>query len=68
MSKLWQRRKAILAWVNIVPWCAIPLRADEPKADPYNPMPWHLVDIWWDIGQDTPFESYSRDLRSDLNV
>jgi hypothetical protein len=21
----------------------------------YAPMPWHLVDHWWDIGQDTPF-------------
>ena len=35
--------------------------ADEPKAE-YQPMPWHLVDIWWDIGQDTPFESYSIDV------
>ena len=25
-------------------------------------MPWHLVDIWWDIGQDAPFESYSIDV------
>ena len=23
--------------------------------------PWHLVDIWWDIGQDTAFESYNID-------
>ncbi len=23
----------------------------------YAPMPWHLVDTWWDIGQDQPFES-----------
>lgn len=22
-----------------------------------KPPPWHLIDIWWDIGQDTPFES-----------
>jgi hypothetical protein len=25
-------------------------------------MPWHLVDIWWDIGQDTPFESLAVDV------
>lgn len=25
-------------------------------------MPWHLVDLWWDIGEDTPFESYSIDV------
>lgn len=28
----------------------------------FPPPPWHLVDIWWDIGQDTPFESYSIDV------
>ena len=26
------------------------------------PPPWHLVDLWWDIGQDSPFESYSVDV------
>jgi hypothetical protein len=26
-----------------------------------KPPPWHLIDIWWDIGQDTAFESYSID-------
>jgi hypothetical protein len=25
-------------------------------------MPWHLVDIWWGIGEDVPFESYSLDV------
>ena len=28
----------------------------------YPPPPWHLVDLWWDIGQDQPFESYSIDV------
>jgi hypothetical protein len=28
----------------------------------YAPMPWHLVDVWWDLGQDMPFESYSIDV------
>lgn len=32
---------------------------DEP---PYRPMPWHLVDVWWDLGEETPFESYSLDV------
>ena len=26
-----------------------------------KPPPWHLIDIWWEIGQDTAFESYSID-------
>ena len=33
--------------------------ADDRK---YAPMPWHLVDLWWDLGKDTPFESYSIDV------
>ena len=35
--------------------------AQKPKTE-YPPPPWHLVDIWWDIGQDTPFQSYSVDV------
>ena len=33
--------------------------AEEPQ---YVRMPCHLVDLWWDIGQDVPFESYSIDV------
>lgn len=33
--------------------------AKEPH---YSPMPWHLVDVWWDIGKDIPFQSYSIDV------
>jgi hypothetical protein len=28
----------------------------------YAPMPWHLVDVWWYIGQETPFESLAVDV------
>jgi len=35
------------------------LPKDEKK---YAPMPWHLVDTWWDIGQETPFESVAVDV------
>jgi hypothetical protein len=28
----------------------------------YAPMPWHLVDTWWDIGKATPFESLAVDV------
>ena len=33
--------------------------ADEPE---YARMPWHLVDLWWDLGEETPFQSYSIDV------
>ena len=28
----------------------------------YARMPWHLVDIWWDVGQESKFQSYSIDV------
>ncbi|QDV51711.1 DUF3472 domain-containing protein [Gimesia fumaroli] len=36
-----------------------PVSADEKQ---YAPMPWHLVDLWWDVGEETAFESYSIDV------
>ncbi len=33
--------------------------ADEPQ---YPPPPWHLVDLWWDLGEERPFQSYSIDV------
>lgn len=33
-----------------------PVNADEKQ---FVRMPWHLVDLWWDLGEDTLFESYS---------
>ena len=33
--------------------------ADEPQ---YPPPPWHLVDLWWDHGEESPFQSYSIDV------
>lgn len=41
----------------------IPTSGAEPQpAKEYKSPPWHLVDLWWDIGQDSPFESYSIDV------
>jgi hypothetical protein len=33
--------------------------ADEAQI---GPTPWHLVDIWWNIGENRPFESYAIDV------
>jgi hypothetical protein len=38
---------------------ADPRPADEKK---YAPMPWHLMDAWWDLGRQTPFESLAVDV------
>jgi len=40
----------------LLPTLALATEDNGPK-----PPPWHLIDIWWDIGQDTAFESYSID-------
>jgi streptogramin lyase len=32
------------------------------EADGYVPMPWHLIDTWWDIGREVAFETYSVDV------
>ncbi|QNN23094.1 hypothetical protein HED60_12705 [Planctomycetales bacterium ZRK34] len=37
----------------------LPTRAEEPAA--YKKMPWHLVDLWWDLGRDRDFVSYRID-------
>lgn len=44
--------------------------ADEPSKEEkhYAPMPWHLVDIWWDVGQETPFESLAVDVTISADV
>jgi hypothetical protein len=39
--------------------CGAPAAADESKP---KPPPWHLVDIWWDLGADRPLESYAIDV------
>lgn len=40
------------------------LAADQP----HKPPPWRLVDIWWDVGRDRVFESYSIDVTVGDNV
>ena len=30
--------------------------------DTIKPMPWHVVDLWWNLGTNTPFDSYSIDV------
>src|SRR4051812_32328908 len=42
-----------------------PSRNDDHK---YPSPPWHLLDLWWDIGRDIPFESYSVDVTIDDDV
>ena len=40
------------------------LSAQQPplRDKPVPPPPWHLVDVWWDVGEEQAFESYSLDV------
>lgn len=46
--------------------CPGPGRAQENNAAPparsYGSTPWHLMDAWWDIGTNVPFQRYSIDV------
>lgn len=55
-------RPVVLTLLILPPVAAL---AEEPE---YARMPWHLVDIWWDLGEDAPFESYSIDVTISKDV
>ena len=38
------------------------------ESDGYRHMPWHLTDVWWDLGKDQPFESFSMDVTIDTDI
>ena len=53
---------ALVAFVSIASSNAIaaePSRADKAQ---YKPMPWHLIDVWWNVGAETPFQSLAVDV------
>jgi len=57
-------RVPLIAILFVVLGLAPSAGQDQPKGETkYAPMPWHLVDHWWDIGQDTPFESLAVDVK-----
>lgn len=64
------RIQAILLLLAVLAVGALPAAADEPFEDDqkYAPMPWHLVDIWWDIGHEMPFESLAVDVNISTDV
>lgn len=61
MTRLKSLALAVLLCSGVRPPGAI---ADDPPraAKAYAPMPWHLVDTWWDAGEAIPFESLSVDV------
>ncbi len=56
-------RAALRAWPRALVLTFLLLPAAAPAAEDTDvaPPPWHLIDIWWDIGEDRAFESYSID-------
>lgn len=62
-TAMFLRSFVILAAIAIPPFAAA---QDQPPAkknsSEYKRMPWHLIDLWWDLGEDKPFESYSIDV------
>ncbi len=44
------------------------VRSADAQERPFARMPWHLVDLWWDLGKDQSFESYSIDVTFSDNV
>ena len=55
MSRI--RHGLLLLCVVVLP--ATHAIAQEPN---YKRMPWHLVDLWWDLGEKHDFQSYSIDV------
>ena len=50
-------------------FCSVLFAQGPPAQDKrHPPPPWHLVDIWWDVGQEQAFESYSLDVTISDNV
>src|SRR5271166_270660 len=64
------RIRPILASLFLVVLALAPAAGDDQPKDEkkYAPMPWHLVDTWWDIGQETPFESLAVDVTISADV
>ncbi len=60
-----RKLRLIATFLIVVPSAAVTAqRAGEPRdaEKTYAPMPWHLVDTWWDIGKNVPFESLAVDV------
>ena len=57
-------RPIITILIMLSPVAVTAGRAGEPQdaEKTYAPMPWHLVDTWWDIGKEMPFESLAVDV------
>jgi hypothetical protein len=59
------KRNALCLFLVLLGTGFSPAAADDPPAKDetkYASMPWHLVDTWWNIGQESPFESLAVDV------
>src|SRR5579871_2976433 len=58
-----RRLKPVLLGLTLLVFAGPLLAADNPPAaaPKLAPTPWHLLDLWWNTGDDRAFESYSID-------
>ena len=58
------RRRTIFFLLTVALSLSVASASENRTADEkqYARMPWHLVDLWWDLGEDSPFQSYSIDV------
>jgi hypothetical protein len=60
-----RKLRLIATFLIVVLPAAVTAQQNDPPHDAektYAPMPWHLVDTWWNIGKDVPFESLAVDV------
>ncbi len=60
--------KLLAACLVLLPLIARAADTSGTHEDKIKSPPWHLVDLWWDIGGDAPFESYSVDVTISDNL
>jgi len=68
MTRRRGRRLLTVLMINAALCPVLFAQGPPPREKPHIPPPWHLVDVWWDVGREQAFESYSLDVTISDNV